>query len=78
MTQSFWKSAAASLPPEVARRYAAQFEKAEEYEQLLDWIMDAWCSAGPKLMTSCKAASQRLRKAGRSLRNAARRRLLPH
>jgi hypothetical protein len=78
MSQSFWKNAADSLPPQVARRYAAKFEKAEEYEQLLDWIMGAWRSAGPKLMTSCKAAARRLRKAGRNLRTAARRRLLPH
>jgi len=73
MTQSFWKEAAASLPPQVARRYAAAFEKAEVYEQLLDRIIGAWCSAGSKLMTSCKAASQRLRNAGRSRRNAAQR-----
>jgi len=41
MTTSFWKDAAASLPPALRDRYAADFEAAERYEHLLEFGIEA-------------------------------------
>ena len=37
---SFWKRAAASLPPHVQRKYAHLFDAAERYEPFLEIIVD--------------------------------------
>jgi hypothetical protein len=39
-TDSFWKTAAASLPPHVQRKYGHLFEAAERYEPLIDFIVE--------------------------------------
>jgi hypothetical protein len=50
IAESFWKSAAASLPPHVRRKYAHLFEAAERYEPVVDFIVDR-----------CRAACSRLK-----------------
>ena len=51
--ESFWKKAAASLPPHVQQKYGHLFEAAERYEPVIDFIVDR-----------CGAASRRLRRPG--------------
>lgn len=41
MPNSFWRNAAASLPPHVRRRYAHLFEAAERYEPVIDFLVDS-------------------------------------
>jgi hypothetical protein len=52
VTESFWRTAAASLPPHVRRKYIHLFEAAEQYEPVMGFIADAcgkaWRAAGPK------------------------------
>lgn len=72
MTTSFWKKAAASLPPEIRDRYAAHFEAAERYEHLLDFGIEAWPVARRALAKGCHGAAHALRMAARSLDSAAR------
>jgi hypothetical protein len=38
--KSFWRQAAAKLPPEVRARYAADFERAERWELTIDSIVE--------------------------------------
>lgn len=45
MPKTFWKRALASLPPSVQRRYAAQFEAAERFDERLDIAIAMWRSA---------------------------------
>jgi len=40
VTESFWRTAAASLPAHVRRRYGHLFEAAERYEPVVDFIVD--------------------------------------
>jgi hypothetical protein len=68
---SFWKDAAASLPPEVRQRYAADLEAAERFEELFDLAIEGWGSARRALAKSCLASAQGLRKAARFLDAAA-------
>lgn len=72
MTTSFWKDAAASLPPAVRHRYAANFEAAERYEHLLESGIEAWRIARRALAKCCQVAAGALRAAARSLDRAAR------
>jgi hypothetical protein len=58
MTESFWKEAAASLPPSVQRRYATEIEAMERYDVLMDVAADAWRYARRALGKSCRAASR--------------------
>ncbi len=44
---SFWKKAAASLPPHVRRRYGHLFEAAERYEPVVEFIVDG-CASGSR------------------------------
>jgi hypothetical protein len=39
-TESFWRKAAASLPPHAQRKYAHLFDAAERYEPVIDFIVD--------------------------------------
>ena len=72
MTQSFWKDAAASLPPQVRRRHEAEFEAAERYEHLLDLAITGWHQIKRVLARSCKASALGMRAGARSLDAAAR------
>jgi hypothetical protein len=53
-TTSFWKNAAACLPPEARRRYAADFEAAERFELLLDLGIEACGIATRALAKGCR------------------------
>lgn len=72
MHSSFWKNAAASLPPQVRRRYAAQFEAAERFEPVLDLIIDAGGYARRALGWGCESVAAGLRKTARILDAVAR------
>ena len=72
MATSFWKDAAASLPPAVRERYAAHFKAAERYEQLFDLAVETWRGTRPALAKGCRAAAQTLRAAARRLDSTAR------
>lgn len=78
MTTSFWKDALASLPPEVQRRYAANFEAAERFEALLDLGIEASGSARHALAKICKATAHAMRETARILEDAAHRLLPAH
>ena len=67
MTGSFWEKAAASLPPHVRRRYAAEFESMERLEILLGITMDAWRHARRLLGKSCQGAARMFDHAARRL-----------
>lgn len=73
MTTSFWKTAAAALPPAVQRRYAGEFEAAERLEQVLDMILAAGGSTRIALAKSCQGVALALRATARFLEAAARR-----
>lgn len=45
VNESFWRNAAASLPPHVRRKYAYLFEAAEQWEPVIDFLVDAFGSA---------------------------------
>jgi hypothetical protein len=78
MTTSFWKTAAASLPPAVQRRYAAEFAAAERLEQVLELILAAGSLARPALAKSCQTVALALRATARFLEAAAKRLSLTH
>jgi hypothetical protein len=73
MAESFWKTAAASLPPQVQWRYARLFETAERYEPLLDLVITAGGRARRVLAQSFRGIAKALRKTARKLDVAARR-----
>ena len=66
MTRSFWKDAAASLPPAIRDRYAAEFRAAERYEHLFELGIDAWHIARRGLAKCCRVAAYALRAAAQS------------
>jgi hypothetical protein len=72
-TPSFWKDALASLPLSVQRRYAASFEAAERFENLLDTGIAAWGSARRALARICQTTAHAMRGTARILDSAARR-----
>lgn len=45
VTESFWRNAAASLPPHVRRQYRHLFEAAEQWEPIIELLVDACSSA---------------------------------
>ena len=67
MTESFWKDAAASLPPSVQRRYATELEAMGRYDVLMDVAVDAWRYARRALGKSCQAAARIFDNAARHL-----------
>lgn len=72
MTTSFWRDAAASLPPEIRHRYAADFEAAERIEQVLDLVIEAWVFVRHALGRCFGNVAEGLRKTARILDAAAR------
>ena len=58
MTESFWKDAAASLPPSVQRRYATEIEAMGRYDLLMDVAVDAWRNTRRVLGKGCLAAAR--------------------
>jgi hypothetical protein len=77
MTTSFWKEAAASLPPAIRDRYAADLKAAERYEHLIDFGIEGWRIGRRALAKGCQAAAHALRAAARFLDSAARH-IRPH
>ena len=73
MSESFWKTAAASLPPHVQWRYASLFEAAEQFEQLLDFTVRAGGHACRLLARTFRGLANLLRDAAWRLDGAARR-----
>ena len=73
MAESFWRTAAASLPPHVQQRYASLFEAAEEYEPVIEFIVTARVRAHRALAQGCRGLADALRNAARALDVAARR-----
>jgi hypothetical protein len=73
MTQSFWKTAAASLPPQIQWRYAGLFEVAERYEILFDIVATSGGRARRALAQTCRGIADALRNTARALDVAARR-----
>ena len=71
MPQSFWKDAAASLPPHVRERYASLFDAAEEYEPVIEFIVTARSRAYRTLARTCRGMADALRNAARALDAAA-------
>ncbi|MGH8621421.1 MAG: hypothetical protein ACREUB_07535 [Burkholderiales bacterium] len=73
MAESFWKAAAASLPPHLQWRYARLFETAERIDLLLDFIVSSSGHARRALARTCGGIANALRGAARVLDVAARR-----
>jgi hypothetical protein len=78
MCSSFWKNAAASLPPQVRRRYAAEFAAAERFEAVLDFVIEAGSFARRALGRGCESVAAGLRKTARILDVVARHLALTH
>lgn len=72
-TGSFWRTAAASLPPQIQGRYAGLFEAAERYELLFDIVATSGGRVRRALAHSCRGIADALRNAARTLDVAARR-----
>ena len=77
MARSFWKDAAASLPPAIRDRYAADLRAAERYEHLIDFGIEVGRIARQALAKCCQVAAYGLRAAARFLDSAARH-IRPH
>lgn len=71
MADSFWRTAAASLPPHVQERYASLFEAAEEYEPVIEFMVTARGRAARALARTCRGIADALRNAARALDAAA-------
>lgn len=67
MAESFWKTAAASLPPQVQRRYANLFEAADAFEQLLDDLLAKRGRIYSAVASVCRSAADVLRRSARRL-----------
>jgi hypothetical protein len=73
MAGSFWKEAAAALPPEVRRRHAAELAAAERYENVIDGCLEAWRVGRRLLAIACAGFALALRVMARILYAAGRR-----
>jgi succinate dehydrogenase flavin-adding protein (antitoxin of CptAB toxin-antitoxin module) len=73
VSESFWKTAAASLPPTVQQRYARLFEAADKFEQLLDLVVTSGGRARRALAQTFRGIAKTLRKTARKLDVVARR-----
>ncbi len=60
MKESFWKQIAASLPPQVRHRYAAELEMMERCDALFDAASDAWRRGRRGLGKGCRAGARML------------------
>jgi hypothetical protein len=54
LTGSFWSKAAASLPPHVRRRYGHLFMAAEQYEPIVDSIVEGSRAIARRFSTGSK------------------------
>ncbi len=57
VAESFWRKAAASLPPHARRRYAHLFEAAERWEPVIEFIAHA-CSSARRGLVGLSHASR--------------------
>ena len=73
LTESFWRTAAASLPPQIRWRYAGLFEAAERYELLFEIVATSGGRARRALAQTFRGIADALRNAARTLDVAARR-----
>jgi len=73
MSESFWKTAAASLPPSVQWRYAKLFEAADEFEQLIEFLLAGRGRIYSAAARACRGVADALRKSARRLDVKARR-----
>lgn len=73
MAESFWKTAAASLPPQIRWRYAGLFEAAERFDLLLDFVATSGGHARRALAQTCRGIADALRNTAQRLDGAARR-----
>lgn len=73
MNQSFWEKAANSLPPHLRRRYAADFEMAERFDEALDAGIHAWGVARRALGAALEVFARNLHSVARRIGFAARR-----
>lgn len=73
MTRSFWRTAAASLPPQIQWRYAGLFEAAERYELLFDIVATSGGRVRRALAQTFRGTADALRKSARRLDVKARR-----
>jgi hypothetical protein len=78
MTTSFWRDAAASLPPAIRNRYAADLAAAERFEHLLEFGIETWRFARRVLAKCCQVAAYALRAAARLFDSAARHLTVAH
>jgi hypothetical protein len=60
VTESFWKKAAASLPPQVQRRYGHLFEAAEQYQPVVELLADA-CAGTSRAIAGLFSSDSRRR-----------------
>jgi hypothetical protein len=69
VTESFWRRAAAALPPHVRRKYIRVFEAAEQYEPVVEFMVDgcgkAWSALGRLFHAQPNTARPAGRKPGR-------------
>lgn len=72
MCSSFWKDAAASLPPPVQRRCGAEFAAAKRLEAALDLVIELVGITMRVLGRGCNSAAGGLRKTARILDSMAR------
>ena len=59
VTESFWEKAAASLPPRVRRRYGHLFEAAEQWEPVVEFLVDACAGTSRALARLFNSDSKR-------------------
>lgn len=71
VAESFWRSARASLPPQVQQRYASLFDAAEEYEPAIEFVLTARGRAHRALAHGFRGLADALRNAARALDAAA-------
>ena len=67
-TESFWKKAAASLPPHVQRKYGHLFEAAERYEPVVEFLVDGCRDASSALARMFHARAAHREKTARPKR----------
>ena len=59
VTESFWSKAAASLPPHARRRYGHLFVAAEQYEPVVDSIVDGCATVSRAIARRFSTGSKR-------------------
>ena len=67
MPATFWETAAASMRPGIRRRYGRLFEAAEQYEPLIDMIVNAERHLRAALATALRSTARKLDMAAQRL-----------